>query len=116
MSQLNIDFATRVRDARAVGEVAGDLAADRAEKTDPFFRTRALEFIVGYIRQQGEATGESATQAAVLAGISPPDQRAFGPVYARALKEGLIRVVGYVPRAKGHGSMGGKLYRAGRAG
>lgn len=113
MNQMTIDFASRVHSARSIGEAAGNLAADRAEKVDPSFRARALEFIVGYIRQQGEATGESATQAAVLAGIAPPDQRAFGPVYQKAIRDGLIRIVGYVPRAKGHGSMGGKLYRAG---
>lgn len=109
MIQANIDFTS----ARATGEYAGNLAADRAERTDPDFRARALEFIVAYIRQQGEATGESATEAAMLAGITAPDARAFGPVYAKAIKQGLIRVVGFVPRLRGHGSMGGKLYAPG---
>lgn len=113
MNQVSIDFATRAAFARKLGTEAGTAAADKAEQEDPTFRERALEFIVGYIRQQGEATGESATLAAVLAGISPKDQRAFGPVYAKAIKRGLIRVVGYVPRVRGHGSAGGKLYAAG---
>lgn len=85
-NQMSIDFAARVHVARSLGAEAGARAADRAERADPAFRTRALDFIVGYIRQQGEATGESATAAAVL------------------------------PRAKGHGSMGGKLYAPGHVG
>lgn len=113
MNQLHIDFETRVRSARKLGAEAGNAAADKAEQEDLEFRTKALDFIVGYIRKHGEATGESATLAAVLAGIKPKDQRAFGPVYAKALKRGLIRIVGYVPRVRGHGSAGGKLYAIG---
>lgn len=116
MNQLSIEFATRVRSARKLGSEAGARAADKAEQQDPEFREKALAFIVAYIRQQGEATGESATLAAVLAGIKPQDQRAFGPVYAKAIKQGLIRVIGYVPRVRGHGSAGGKLYAAGHVG
>jgi len=116
MNQITIDFASRAQFARRLGSEAGDRAAHKAERADPEFRARALQFIVAYIRQQGEARGEDATNAAVLAGIEPPDARAFGPVYQTAIRQGLIRVVGYVPRVRGHGSMGGKLYRAGAAG
>lgn len=116
MNQQSIDFATRATFARSLGAEAGERCADKASKDDAGFRERALDFIVGYIRQVGESTGESATLAAVLAGIKPHDQRAFGPVYQKAIRQGLIRVVGYVPRVRGHGSAGGKLYRAGNAG
>jgi hypothetical protein len=113
--QLAIDFVQRATFSRALGAHAGELCADKAERKDPEFRAKALEFIVAYIRQQGTASGENATLAAVLAGIKPDDQRAFGPVYQTAIRRGLIRVVGYVPRVRGHGSMGGKLYAAGSA-
>jgi len=116
MNQLAINFASRAQFARRLGDEAGNRCADKAEAADPAFRQRALDFIVGYVRQQGEARGEDATNAAILAGIKPDDARAFGPVYKAAIKQGLIRVVGYVPRVRGHGSMGGKLYRAGAAG
>jgi len=115
MTQLAISFVDRVSFARRLGAEAGDRAAHKAEKADPAFRERALEFIVAYIRQHGEVRGEDATHAAVLAGIAPDDQRAFGSVYKQALRLNLIRVVGYVPRVRGHGSMGGKLYAAGSA-
>lgn len=106
-------FAKRVSAARKLGSQAGARSVDKAERADPAFRSRALDFIVKYIRKNGEATGENATLAAVLAGIRPHDERAFGPVYKEAISRGLIRVIGYVPRVRGHGSAGGKLYAAG---
>jgi hypothetical protein len=48
-------------------------------------------------------------------GICPHDDRAFGSIYAKAIRNGVIRVVGYVPRVKGHGTAGGRLYAAGSA-
>ncbi|MNL45319.1 hypothetical protein D3C87_1679570 [compost metagenome] len=99
--------------ARAAGAVAGQLSAERAEDECPGFGERALTFIVDHVRQKGRVSGESVTLSAVKAGIKPPDQRAFGPIYAKALRKGLIHVAGYVPRVRGHGSAGGKLYAPG---
>jgi hypothetical protein len=99
--------------AHAIGLEAGQRSMERAEEANPGFSERALAFIVEYVRAKGEVPGESATLAAVDAGINPPDQRAFGPVYAMALRRGLIHVVRYIPRVRGHGSAGGKLYAAG---
>lgn len=108
-----IDFKKRVRTARRLGREAATNAADRADMDDPEFTRKALTFIVDYVQQRGQVPGESATLAAVNAGIRPKDQRAFGSVYATALRRGLIHVVGYVPRVRGHGSAGGKLYAPG---
>lgn len=99
--------------SRAAGHAAGLGALERAEDEIPDFSKRALDFIVEHITQKGEVPGESVTLAAVDAGIKPPDQRAFGPVYAKALRRGLIHVVRYIPRVRGHGSAGGKLYAPG---
>jgi predicted DNA-binding transcriptional regulator YafY len=99
--------------ARALGRAAGADSVEHAEATDPDFSEKALAFIVDHVRQKGEVPGESITLAAVKAGISPPDQRAFGPIYAMALRRGLIHIVRYIPRVRGHGSAGGKLYAAG---
>ncbi|MBO9679541.1 MAG: hypothetical protein J7556_14965 [Acidovorax sp.] len=104
---------TRVRVARKLGTQAGDACLAKAESKDPDFGEKAFRFIVGHIREHGPVPGESATLAAVQAGIEPDDHRAFGAVYARALREKLIQVVGDVPRVRGHGSAGGKLYAAG---
>lgn len=99
--------------ARAVGLEAGQRSLERAEAIAPEFGEKAFTFIVAHVRDNGPVPGESATLAAVKAGINPPDARAFGPIYAKALRQGLIHVVGYVPRVRGHGSAGGKLYAPG---
>ncbi|MFV0673643.1 hypothetical protein [Variovorax sp. tm] len=111
--EATLDFRKRVRTARQLGREAAARAVDRADVDDPEFSRKALAFIVEYVQQRGQVPGESATLAAVNSGISPKDQRAFGPVYATALRRGLIHVVGYVPRIRGHGSAGGKLYAPG---
>ena len=51
--------------------------------------------------------------AAKVAGIRPRDDRAFGAVFAQAIREGLIAPVGYAPRVKGHGTAGGRVYARG---
>ncbi|MNX95386.1 hypothetical protein D3C86_1276580 [compost metagenome] len=102
-----------VATARAAGLAAGQRSVERAEDECPGFGEQALTFIVDHIRQKGRVSGESVTLSAVKAGIRPPDQRAFGPIYAKALRHGLIHVVGYVPRIRGNGSAGGKLYAPG---
>lgn len=106
--------AVRVKIARSLGAESGERARFRAEASDPTFGERALNFIRDYAdaaRKAGRAfAGEDCTNAAKAAGIRPHDDRAFGPVYAKAIRTSVIRVVGYVPRVKGHGSAGGKLY------
>lgn len=111
--QMSITFDQRIRTARRLGDEAAERGADRAARIDPAFRARALEFITAYVEQQGSASGESITHAAVLAGIRPPDRRHFGAVFAQALREDRIRVVGSVARVHGHGSAGGKVYALG---
>jgi len=113
MNQLALTYQARARTARKLGSDAGERCIVKAAANDPDFRNKALTFIVAYVRQEGEVTGESATLAAVLAGIKPHDQRAFGPVYQEALKRNLLRVVGMAKRVRGHGSAGGKVYAIG---
>jgi hypothetical protein len=114
-NQLSVNPVNRqsIAQARAAGLGAGLRSIDRAEAENPSFTQEALDFIVTYIRDHGETPGESVTLAAVKAGIAPPDQRAFGPIYAMALRRELIHVVRFIPRVRGHGSAGGKLYAPG---
>jgi hypothetical protein len=114
MTQLSLIFCPptprSVEASRARGERAGNLSADKAEAQDDGFKTRAAEFILGYLAHHGSSSGELLTDAAKLAGIRPHDDRAFGPVYAKLLRDKRMRVVGLAPRAKGHGSAGAKVY------
>lgn len=113
MMQTHIE--QRVRTARKLGEEAGQRCADKAESNLPEFRARAFAFLKDYARQHREFTGEACTLAMRAAGITAHDDRATGPVYARAIREGVVHIAGMVRRVRGHGSVGGKLYRVGRA-
>lgn len=110
-----IPLPRRIATARKLGTEAGMRCLDKAAANDPEFKTRALDFIVAHVREKGRVAGEDVTLAAVNAGIKPHDLRAFGSIYATALRRKLIRVVAYVPRVRGHGSAGGKVYMLGEA-
>lgn len=97
--------------ARAAGAAAGALAADKAERMGDGFRERAAAFVLGYLAQHGASSGELVTDAAKLAGIKPPDDRAFGPIYAVLARRGQIVAVGFCARRKGHGTAGGRVWR-----
>ena len=104
----------RVKTARKLGAEAGERAADKAGDE---FRERALDFITRYVAaQSAPVPGETVTLAAKAAGIKPiNDDRAFGPVYARAIRENRIRVAGFCARVRGNGTAGGRLYAPGSA-
>ena len=106
------DTATRISTARRFGDQAGEACAAKAEELRADFREKAFAFIRNYAAANARFTGEDCTNAAICAGIRPHDARAFGPVYARAIRDGVMKVIGIVPRVKGHGSMGGKLYES----
>lgn len=117
MSQLALIFdappppAYTVEHARAAGAVAGERAADKAQRLDDGFRERAKAFVLGYLAQHGASSGELMTDAAKLSGIKPPDDRAFGPVYATLARSGQIVAPGFCARRKGHGTAGGRVWR-----
>lgn len=111
-------FISRTRTARKLGAELGERAEHRANEDAPGFSERAIE----HIRQAMLASpagstlrGEDLVNGAKLAGIRPPDDRAFGPVFAKAIREGLIDPVGFAPRVKGHGTAGGRVYARGRS-
>lgn len=98
--------------SRSEGERLGNLCADKAERAEAQFRERARQFVLDYLRQYGATSGEVITDMAVAAGIVPHDARAFGPVFgylAHKCRRQIV-CVGYVPRAKGHGTAGGRVW------
>lgn len=97
--------------ARAVGASAGEMARCRAERAAPGFTERASEHILATLHRLGEASGEYLTGSCIGAGIRAPDARAFGSVFASMSRAGLIRCLrSDLPRARGHGTSGGKLW------
>lgn len=110
MNQLTIDFEdTRVSAARAAGRVAGQLAADRAEREAPGFRDRAEAAILAKLAT-GPASGEDLTDHVAACGVPFKDGRALGPIYASLRRRGLIRVAGTCSRRRGHGTAGGLIW------
>lgn len=100
-----------IADARKQGDWLMDLAAQRAERDTPAFTDIAIDFAVQFLRGQPHpVSSEIITNAAKRAGIRPPDDRAFGAVYATAARRGLIRWAGSCKRFKGHGTRGGSLW------
>lgn len=115
-----IAHAQLARAAREAGEVQMNLSFTAANTADPTFGERAYAFVVDYIRAQsavyGSVPGEQVTLAAQAAGIGAGrDARAFGAIFAKAIRQGDIKVVGACPRVRGHGTGGGRLYGAGDA-
>lgn len=109
------DLYTPLEAARHIGEGMADKAADRAERADAEFRRRAAEFVLAYLEEHGVSSSELITDAAKLAGIRPPDDRAFGSVYRSLSNQNRIAFAGYCARVKGHGTSGGRLWRLVRA-
>ncbi len=85
--------------------------AQVAQNAGPCFMARALKFVVSYLREHGEASGEKITDACWDAGIEAHDRRAIGPVLMRLSKDKLIEKAGTCIRKRGHGCSGGNLWR-----
>lgn len=75
------------------------------------FRREAEEFVLAFLRRNGETPGEFITDACKAEGIVPHDDRAFGPVYCALAKAGKIIKVASCQRRKGHGTNGGIVWR-----
>lgn len=75
------------------------------------FLAAAKAFVLRYLAQHGQTSGEDLTAACRLAGIVPHDDRAFGPVYRRLSILGKIEKCGLVPRKRGHLTSGGNVWR-----
>jgi len=99
-----------IAQAKEAGKVGIDESAAHAESDAPGFSARAKEFVLRYLRQHGETSGETLTDKAIEAGIAPDNLRAFGGVYQGLLRKNLIVKVGTCKRRKGHNCAGGSVY------
>jgi hypothetical protein len=97
---------------RQAGAVAAQACADKAERETGFDSEKAGEFVLDFLRKQGETPGESLVNQAVAAGHRPHDHRAFGAVFQRLVRRGLIACAGFTTRSKGHGTAGGRIWKA----
>lgn len=77
------------------------------------FMAKACAFVLAYLEQHGDSSGELLTSALVEAGIVPVkgDTRAYGPVYGVLARKREIECVGFVKRVHGNLTAGGRLWR-----
>lgn len=90
----------------AMGAV--ETAAERARR---MFAADAGAFVVRYLQVHGPTSAEVLTRQCRASGITPHDDRAFGPVYMRLARLNVIEKVGAVRRERGHGTSGGNVWR-----
>ncbi|MDE2103904.1 MAG: hypothetical protein KGL39_42100 [Patescibacteria group bacterium] len=82
------------------------LALDAAERRDETFPRRAYAFLVEFARRRdGPFSGEDVTDAAAEEGVTTADARAWGAIFQRAARNGVIRRSSTLfKRRYGHGS------------
>ena len=100
----------RLDHARSEGRLLGNLAKLRAEDADASFPDVARAAILAHLRVVRRASGEDLTDIAKAKGATPPDDRAFGPIFASLARKKRIRSAGFALRKKGHGTAGGRIW------
>lgn len=99
--------------ARQMAEAAIAAGERKAAKVAPAFTSAACAHILAYLKAHGRSSGELLTDSCKLAGIKSSDDRHFGAVFQRLLRDGAIQWVAPCKRIKGHASRGGSLYELG---
>lgn len=102
-------FNAALQTGQANAELCASNAEDRGWDSDS-----AAEFILDWLRANGPTPGEDLVSEATRR-YRPHDARAFGAVFLRLQKQGLIEKCGFGRRRKGHGTHGGVVWRLKRA-
>jgi hypothetical protein len=111
VTQLAMNFEA----AREAGRTASEACTARAERAG-LDTDGARRFVVGHLVRHGPTSGEDLVDALKAHGFRGHDDRAFGSVFSRAIERGLIVCLrSDLPRRRGHGTSGGKLYAVGDA-
>jgi hypothetical protein len=96
----------------AAGQAAAQACAAKAERTTAFDAGRARAAVLELLADGVARSGEQLVDHCQRLGLVPHDARAFGAVFQKLKRDGLIEEAGFVARAKGHGASGGRLWRA----
>lgn len=105
--QLSIDFTA----ARAAGEEAARQCLEKAERDVDFDSAGAAKFIHGWVVRHGSTSGEDLVDAAIEHGFRVHDMRAYGGVFGALVRGGKLMILrSDLPRRRGHGTSGGRLY------
>lgn len=93
------------------GRAAGEACLAKAERVAAFDADAARAAILELLADGVARSGEQLVDHCQRLGLVPHDARAFGAVIGTLARRGLIEAVGFVARAKGHGTAGGRLWR-----
>ncbi len=97
---------TTLATAEALREAGMAAAEAHAEREHMGWGDLAYAFLVRYCRAHQTFVSENVSEAGRQWGlIQPPTDRAFGPVYRRAIRNGIIRQVGYGVSLRRHKSI-----------
>lgn len=97
--------AISLDEARAARDEGMKRALDHAERDVPAWSAVALQFLRGYAAKHRQFTSFELRNAAREWGLSmPATDKAFGSVFVKAAKEGVIERAGYVPHPERHAS------------
>ncbi len=107
---MNAQAALDFTPSHAEGERLAALCAAKASRVTDFNAEDAGRFILSQLVRHGDMSGEALTDAAKAHGFRPHSDKAFGAVFSRLSRRGLIRTVGFCLRAKGHGTAGGRTW------
>lgn len=101
-AQIAIDFTA----ARALRDAGMTQAIQHAERHDDEWPDLAYGFLCRYARSHASFQGWQVTDAADATGYgSPADSRAWGVIYRRALKDGVIVMDGMGRNPHRHASI-----------
>lgn len=99
--------------ARDKGERLAQACADKAERVADWDREGAARFIHHWLVRHGPTSGEQLVKQATAHGYRAHDGRAYGAVFGALSRAGKIRCLrSDLPRERGHGTSGGKLWEA----
>lgn len=92
VDQLPIDFTA----ARAARDLGMERAAVHADRTEPSWSLTAYTFLSTYARQHHTFTAEEVRLAAGDQVPTPPDNRAWGAVFNKAVRANMVRGIGFM--------------------
>lgn len=94
-----------------VGHACAKACLEAAEQLDQFDSKGAQQFIFGHVVRNGPTSGEDLVEAAKAHGFKGKDDRCFGGVFIALLNAKKLMVLrSDLPRKRGHGTSGGRLY------
>ena len=105
--QMSMDFALDT------GHSAAQACIEKADELSPGFSEDAYQFILRHVQTLSytdKVSCETLVDVAEANGHKPHDSRAYGPIFRRLVRDGVLHRVGYGMRTKGRGAHGASIY------